>query len=207
MPCGVFAAACLLNDYMSSDGFNDFRMWLISRGREVYMTALKNTDSLADLLLRKNTQTESDAPDSLKGTMLRKLEETKKSIQAPSVLLDIPVSLRKELASLQNALASALDNATTQIRGYGAEQVVENKFYLDQENGSVRRLYYNPDSSTGGQYVEKVLDFALIREADNAEDFFSRFEENCKQYLIDIGTDDFAGYNELFKTTPGDFEN
>lgn len=52
---GVFAAACCLNDYMSDDGFTDFRMWLISRGREVYMAALKSPDSLAALDTPKNT--------------------------------------------------------------------------------------------------------------------------------------------------------
>jgi hypothetical protein len=55
---GVFAAACCLNEYMSSDGFNDFRMWLISRGRDVYMAALKNPDTLADLPLRENARAE-----------------------------------------------------------------------------------------------------------------------------------------------------
>lgn len=52
---GVFAAACFLNEYMSDDGFMDFRMWLISRGKSVYMAAIKDPDTLADLELREDT--------------------------------------------------------------------------------------------------------------------------------------------------------
>jgi hypothetical protein len=83
----------------------------------------------------------------------------------------------------------------------------EDKFYVDRENGIVRWLYYNPDSDAGGQYVENVFDYALIREADDAEDFFDHIGSRCKQYLIDVGTDDFANYDALFKTVPGDFED
>jgi hypothetical protein len=56
---GVFAASCILNDYMSDDGFMDFRTWLISRGREVYMAALRNPDSLAERKIPKDTRFES----------------------------------------------------------------------------------------------------------------------------------------------------
>ncbi len=56
---GVFAASCVLNDYMSDDGFLDFRAWLISRGKEVYLEALKDPDSLAGLEIPKSTRFES----------------------------------------------------------------------------------------------------------------------------------------------------
>lgn len=56
---GVFAASCVLNDYMSDDGFLDFRAWLISRGKEVYLAALKDPDSLAGLEIPKSTRFES----------------------------------------------------------------------------------------------------------------------------------------------------
>ncbi|MDD4496516.1 MAG: DUF4240 domain-containing protein, partial [Eubacteriales bacterium] len=57
---GVFAASCFFNDYMSDDGFNDFRMWLISRGRDTYMAALKNPDTLADLEMPEDIQSTMD---------------------------------------------------------------------------------------------------------------------------------------------------
>ncbi|MDR1570273.1 MAG: hypothetical protein LBS72_07285 [Oscillospiraceae bacterium] len=84
-------------------------------------------------------------------------------------------------------------------------QEAEDKFYLDRESGAVRWLYYNPDSDAGGQYVENVFDYDLIREAADAENFFDQIGGCSKQYLIDVGTDDFAGYDEMFKTVPGDF--
>ncbi len=55
---GVFAASCVLNDYMSDDGFLDFRAWLISRGKEVYLAALKDPDSLAGMEIPKSTRFE-----------------------------------------------------------------------------------------------------------------------------------------------------
>lgn len=56
---GVFASSCVLNDYMSDDGFMDFRAWLISRGKEVYLAALKDPDSLAGIEIPKSTRFES----------------------------------------------------------------------------------------------------------------------------------------------------
>jgi hypothetical protein len=82
----------------------------------------------------------------------------------------------------------------------------EDKFYVDRESGTVRWLYFNPDSDAGGQYVENVLDYALIREAAEAEDFFDHIGGCCKQYLINVDTDEFPDYDELFKTIPADFE-
>lgn len=56
---GVFAASCILNDYMSDDGFMDFRAWLISRGKDVYLAALKNPDTLAEIEIPEDTRFES----------------------------------------------------------------------------------------------------------------------------------------------------
>ena len=61
---GIFAASCFLNDFMSDDGFYDFRMWLISQGKDVYMAALEDPDSLADL----------DLPEDIPSTMATRWE-------------------------------------------------------------------------------------------------------------------------------------
>jgi len=45
----LWAAAYVLNNGCSDDGFIDFRAWLIAQGKEVYMNALADPDSLADL--------------------------------------------------------------------------------------------------------------------------------------------------------------
>lgn len=46
---GLWSAASILCDGCTDDGFMDFRGWLIAQGREVYMAALKDPDSLADV--------------------------------------------------------------------------------------------------------------------------------------------------------------
>lgn len=46
---GLWSAASIMCDGCSDDGFIDFRGWLIAQGREVYMAALKDPDSLADV--------------------------------------------------------------------------------------------------------------------------------------------------------------
>ena len=45
----LWGAAFVINCGCSDDGFSDFRAWLIAQGKEVYMNALANPDSLADL--------------------------------------------------------------------------------------------------------------------------------------------------------------
>jgi hypothetical protein len=46
----LWGAAYLINGGCSDDGFRDFRAWLVGRGRHPYEAALKNPDSLADIL-------------------------------------------------------------------------------------------------------------------------------------------------------------
>lgn len=46
---GLWIAADIICDGCTDDGFMDFRGWLISQGRDVYMAALKDPDSLADI--------------------------------------------------------------------------------------------------------------------------------------------------------------
>lgn len=48
--CGLWDAASMIKEYgCSDDGFLDFRSWLIAQGKEVYLAALKDPDSLADV--------------------------------------------------------------------------------------------------------------------------------------------------------------
>ncbi len=46
----LWAAAYIINGGCSDDGFDYFRGWLISKGRKVYEDALKNPESLADII-------------------------------------------------------------------------------------------------------------------------------------------------------------
>ena len=51
---GLWSAASVMLDGCTDDGFMDFRGWLIAQGREVYMAALKDPDSLADVPIPVN---------------------------------------------------------------------------------------------------------------------------------------------------------
>ena len=47
---GLWTAATMMcGDGCSDDGFMDFRAWLIAQGKEVYLAALEDPDSLADV--------------------------------------------------------------------------------------------------------------------------------------------------------------
>jgi hypothetical protein len=47
---GLWGAAYIIGGGCSDDGFMDFRAWLISKGEAVYEEALRNPDSLADVV-------------------------------------------------------------------------------------------------------------------------------------------------------------
>ena len=56
---GLWSAASLMcENGCSDDGFIDFRAWLIFQGREVYLAALKDPDSLADVEIYGHCQFE-----------------------------------------------------------------------------------------------------------------------------------------------------
>lgn len=49
----LWAACAATGTHYSDDGFIDFRSWLISKGREVYMQVIKDPDSLAEIEIPK----------------------------------------------------------------------------------------------------------------------------------------------------------
>ena len=51
---GLWNAASIMCNGCTDDGFWDFLGWLIAQGREVYMAALDDPDSLAELPVCKN---------------------------------------------------------------------------------------------------------------------------------------------------------
>lgn len=46
---GLWSAASIMCGGCTDDGFIDFRAWLIAQGKEVYLAALRDPDSLADV--------------------------------------------------------------------------------------------------------------------------------------------------------------
>lgn len=56
---GLWSAACVMRDGCSDDGFMDFRAWLVGQGKEVYLSALKDPDTLANFDLQGDCLCES----------------------------------------------------------------------------------------------------------------------------------------------------
>ena len=63
-------------------------------------------------------------------------------------------------------------------------------------------VYYNPDATSGGQYVFSYVPYSLIKEAhEHSKDvnvFFEYLEENSKKELIDKGTADYLDLTEEY---------
>ena len=63
--------------------------------------------------------------------------------------------------------------------------------WFDWERGEVVELFYNPDSTAGGSFVEHRISSYLIRNAhreagDNVEKFFDIIDCECREYYHDI---------------------
>lgn len=78
----------------------------------------------------------------------------------------------------------------------------QDRFFINRENRTVDWLYFNPDSSAGGQYVENTVTFDQIKEASesckNAKSFFETLEMSATQHLGDVGTEFFSEYDEIY---------
>jgi predicted DNA-binding WGR domain protein len=61
----LWAAAYLLNDGCSDDGFEYFRGWLLTKGRAAFYQALENPDSLAAVLRGEDADGELECEDVL----------------------------------------------------------------------------------------------------------------------------------------------
>ena len=71
----------------------------------------------------------------------------------------------------------------------------EDKFFVDLNGGYIDWLYYNPDSTLGGQYVlnrftqDHFEEALVLYPKGPIEKIFGYVEENCTQYLADVGTE------------------
>ena len=66
------------------------------------------------------------------------------------------------------------------------------KFYVNKENESVTWVYFNPDSSSGGQLVYNTFTYDQLYDAivtNNPLDFLSSVS---KTELVDIDTPEFS---------------
>lgn len=86
-------------------------------------------------------------------------------------------------------------------------QSKKDKFFLGE--GKVTEVYYNPDSTAGGQLVYNEIYDYLIQDAakssKNKDEFFNIINEGCTQYIIDIDTSEFRGNFTSFINRKADF--
>lgn len=68
-------------------------------------------------------------------------------------------------------------------------------FYNRPEVNAVEGIYYNPDATSGGQFVRAQYPYSLIAEANNrtesVEQFFSYLNDRARTELIDRGTAEY----------------
>lgn len=72
------------------------------------------------------------------------------------------------------------------------DEIYKDKFF--KTDYGFEEVYYNPDSTAGGQLVRNEIDFDLIREAakgDSVEKFYDYINSGCKQYSVDIDEPEF----------------
>ena len=84
--------------------------------------------------------------------------------------------------------------------------VNQDKFF--KTDYGFEEIYYNPDSTAGGQLVYNEFSFELIREAskqDSIEKFFEYLNSNCKQSLMDIDSPEFMDYLKEFMEQDADY--
>ena len=77
----------------------------------------------------------------------------------------------------------------------------DDRFYVDEEKGEVTWLYFNPDSTAGGQFVENVVSIEQILALKENEDytvFFDKLGSEAKQTLVDVGDEDFRDVAKRF---------
>lgn len=86
------------------------------------------------------------------------------------------------------------------------EAVNQDKFF--KTDYGFKEVYYNPDSTAGGQLVYNEFPFELIREAakeENTLKFFEHLYSCCKQTLMDVDSPYFMDYVEEFINRDADY--
>lgn len=81
------------------------------------------------------------------------------------------------------------------------------KFYVNPETEQVTWIYYNPDSSAGGQFVHTYFDFDDILEASEKDNPLNYLLETSKQTVLDKGMESFDGVAEEFMTDSEDISS
>ena len=78
-------------------------------------------------------------------------------------------------------------------------------FYNRPEINAVEGIYYNPDATSGGQFVRAQYPYSLIAEANNrtedVEQFFAYLNDRARMELIDKGTVEYENMMQGLKNS------
>ena len=83
-------------------------------------------------------------------------------------------------------------------------------FYHHPDSMTFEAVYFNPDSTAGGQYVIMTFPYELISDAveqtNDTQSFFEFLEERASHTeLVDITNEEFRATMESYKSRPADF--
>lgn len=111
-------------------------------------------------------------------------------------------------------ISSPIDNLETSVNWFTNKLFVKKNYDVVNQDKFFKtdygfeEIYYNPDSTAGGQLVYNEFSFELIREAakqDTIPKFYDYLNSNCKQSLMDIDSPEFMEYLKEFMEQDADY--
>ena len=119
-----------------------------------------------------------------------------------------------EIIDEKQSIASAnilgkIKAAISEIENKPQDEIPDDvdKFYVNSEMENVTWIYYNPDSTAGGQFVCTYMSFDDIFDAMEQNDPLEYLTEHCGQELLDRGAEGFDGVAEEFMTDSEDISS
>ena len=120
------------------------------------------------------------------------------------------------LMERNNKICSPVENLEASLNKFNNQLFVKRNYDVVNRDKFFKRdygfeeIYYNPDSTAGGQLVYNEFPFELIREAGNEENtlnFYNHLYSSCKQTLVDIDSPYFMDYLKDFIEKEPDYLN
>ena len=100
----------------------------------------------------------------------------------------------KEKAYTDAEIARILPEKGQDILRLCEDRFNYDRFYVDEEKGEVTWFYFNPDSTSGGQFIENIVTFeqiSMLRENEDYTVFFDKLGSEAKQYIVDSDDEEF----------------
>ena len=135
------------------------------------------------------------------------LKNYRPSNQFDTYQIEYAKTVLREYGLLAENESDLTENLPAEIEEKVAEIMAKygnsDKFFVNLESEHVTDVYYNPDSSEGGQLVYNRFDFDDIDEALLSSDPASYIDSASKVSLVDITDTEFVGYAEGFLNNSG----